>query len=65
MNLFVAMATQWRVGMSGATGLDYSALPVARSAQDPPIPDDDWPDTFDALRVLEAEALSVMNEARK
>ena len=22
------MDTQWRVGMSGATGLDYAALPV-------------------------------------
>lgn len=64
VNVFVAMSTQWRTGMSGPTGLDYSALPVVRQAQDPPIPKADWPDTFDALRVLEGEALSVMNEAR-
>lgn len=63
MNLFVAMATQWRTGFSGATGLDYTALPVVREAQQ--IPDDDWPDVFDALRVLEGEALSVMRETRK
>lgn len=65
MNLFIAMSTQWRTGFNGATGLDYAVLPVVRQAQSPPIPDDDWPDTFDALRVLEAEALSVMREARK
>lgn len=57
------MSTQWRTGFGGATGLDYTALPVVRAAQSPPIPDDDWPDVFDALRVLEGEALTVMREA--
>ncbi|MFA9949159.1 DUF1799 domain-containing protein [Dentiradicibacter hellwigii] len=28
MQVFMAMQTQWRIGMGGATGLDYSALPV-------------------------------------
>jgi hypothetical protein len=28
MRVFMAMATQWRVGMSGVIGLDYCALPV-------------------------------------
>ena len=28
VNVFIGMDTQWRVGMSGATGLDYAALPV-------------------------------------
>lgn len=26
VNVFVAMSTQWRVGIAGASGLDYSAL---------------------------------------
>ena len=26
VQLFIALATQWRVGMSGATGLDYGAV---------------------------------------
>ena len=32
MRLFIAMSTQWRTGMSGATGLDYTPLQtVAKS----------------------------------
>lgn len=26
VNLFMSMQTQWRTGMSGATGLDYSVM---------------------------------------
>lgn len=28
MRVFIAMQTQWRVGMAGATGLDYAVLPT-------------------------------------
>lgn len=28
VRVFCAMQTQWRVGMAGATGLDYAALPT-------------------------------------
>lgn len=31
--LFRAMLTQWRVGMAGLTGLDYTALPVCARLQ--------------------------------
>lgn len=62
MNVFVAMSTQWRTGMSGPTGLDYSAVPTVMRMQQ--VPRQDWPDAFDALRVLEAEALAVMNEGK-
>lgn len=59
MNALIAVSTQWRVGMSGATGLDYNVLPaVFRMLQ---IPESDWPDTFECLRILESEALKVMN----
>lgn len=60
---FDAMGTQWRVSHCGATGLDYSALPavlrllgIARAQ---------WSDVFDALRILEDEAMKVMREASK
>lgn len=64
MNALIAMSTQWRIGPSGyPTGLDYAALPaVLRLAG---IPRCAWPDTFEALRVMESEAMTVMNEDRK
>lgn len=58
VNVFIAMDTQWRTGYSGATGLDYNALPavlrltgVARKA---------WPGIFNDLRILEDAALTLM-----
>lgn len=61
VNTFTAMSTQWRTGMAGATGLDYSALPpvleltgIERAA---------WPDTFEGVRVMEIEALKMMSES--
>lgn len=60
VNAFVAMSTQWRIGMSGATGLDYNALPqvlrltgVARNR---------WSDVFEAIRTMEDAALEKMRE---
>lgn len=60
MNVFIAMSTQWRIGMNGATGLDYNVLPTVMRLQ--AIPRIDWPDTFDCVRVMEAEAMNVMSE---
>lgn len=62
VNAFIAMSTQWRIGMNGATGLDYGVIPtVLRLAS---IARPDWPDTFDALRILEDEALKVIREKK-
>lgn len=62
VNAFIAMSTQWRVGGFGATGLDYNAAPpVFRFIQ---IPEEEWPDTFDGVRTMEAEALKIMGEKR-
>jgi Phage related hypothetical protein (DUF1799). len=58
----IAMDTQWRVGPSGPTGLDYTALPFVLRMH--AVPRGDWPDTFDRVRVLEAEALSVMRKKK-
>lgn len=56
------MGTQWRVGFSGATGLDYAAVyPLLdRYADDK----DDWTLLFNDLRVLEGEALATMARNR-
>lgn len=63
VNCFIGMSTQWRVGMSGATGLDYNALPfVMRSTGVKPA---DRNDVFADLRILEDEALAVMRESQK
>lgn len=57
---FVAMSTQWRAGMGGATGLDYAAMPaVLRMTQ---VPRADWPEVFDAIRVMESVALDTMRK---
>lgn len=57
------MQTQWRVGFSGATGLDYSAAYplIDRQAPDP----SDWIALFNDLRVMESAALSAMARNRK
>lgn len=62
VNVLISMATQWRVGMSGATGLDYNVLPSVFQLVG--IPRKQWPDTFECIRVLEAEALAMMEESR-
>lgn len=60
VNVFMAMSTQWRVGVAGPVGLDYGALPavlrlagVARST---------WSDVFNGLRWLESGALAQMRD---
>ncbi|MBD1554713.1 DUF1799 domain-containing protein [Pseudomonas sp. C2L11] len=60
---FEAMSTQWRVGMGGAVGLDYNALPVVLELAG--IRKRDRSAVFDDLRVMEAEALAVMAEQRQ
>ena len=56
---FNAMATQWRVGMGGATGLDYGAIPVVLRLQG--VPRADWPALFADLRTMESAALQAMS----
>lgn len=58
-NVFIAMQTQWRAAMGGATGLDYNVLPsVFRLLS---VPKAEWRDTFECVRVMEGEAIRVMN----
>jgi len=60
--LFEAMSTQWRVGMGGAIGLDYQTLPIVAKYSE--IPDEQMPLAFTDIRVMEAEVLKKMSEAR-
>lgn len=61
VQLFILMATQWRIGMSGATGLDYAALPMLATVHDIRLTQK----RMNGLRVMESEALRVMNEKRE
>lgn len=54
------MGTQWRVGMAGAIGLDYAALPAVMALSR--IPEADQPEVFADLRVMESAALKVFGE---
>jgi len=59
VGIFVSLQTQWRTGAGGPTGLDYGVLPSVLRLQG--VPRAEWPDTFDCIRTLEAEALRVMH----
>ena len=58
LQAMLAMATQWRIGMSGATGLDYSAL---REVMDM-LEIEGRPDTFRAVQIIERAMLAVWRE---
>lgn len=53
--VFKSMATQWRVGMAGATGLDYAAMPVVMDMIG--VGRKNRPDVFESVRIMEEEAL--------
>lgn len=60
--VFAGLGTQWRVGMNGATGLDYSAVwatlnALVKSAQK-------RKKIFAQIRVMESAALELMSERR-
>ena len=57
-NLFSLMNTQWRIGMNGATGLDYSALHVVLEACNVKISKDILSD----IQTMEIAALKEMNK---
>jgi hypothetical protein len=61
IDLYAAVQTQWRVGMAGATGLDYAGVETAARLRGTPLD----PDTFDALQLCERAALAAMNERRQ
>jgi hypothetical protein len=58
VNVFIAASTQWRVGMGGATGLDYAALPAIMKFVG--IPKKRQSEVFEGIRLMERAALDEM-----
>lgn len=56
--IFSALATQWRVGASGATGLDYNVLPWVFKLHGV----EDAAACMADIRIMESEALKVMHK---
>ncbi|MDM3198496.1 DUF1799 domain-containing protein [Citrobacter freundii] len=56
--IFSALATQWRVGASGATGLDYNVLPWVFQLHGV----EDVAACLADIRIMESEALKVMHK---
>ena len=57
-SVFNSMSTQWRAGMSGATGLDYTSLPIVMDLEG--VDADDRKQVFRDVRTMEQEALKTM-----
>lgn len=60
--IFADLMTQWRDGLNGKTGIDYSAIPVVMRMHD--IAPGRHKPVFDQLRTMEIEALKIMNERK-
>jgi hypothetical protein len=60
VNLFTQVATQWRVGMGGPIGLDYNVLFRLLDMAD--LSKEDWEQSFEEVRVMEAAALEAMRQ---
>lgn len=60
VSLFIDMLTQWRVGVNGATGFDYKALPVVFKMRG--VKKKNREEVFNGLQVMERAALKVMRE---
>jgi hypothetical protein len=56
VDLYLAIETQWRVGMAGATGLDYAGVQAAMQLRG------DHPRLFDDIQIMEREFLSIMSK---
>jgi hypothetical protein len=58
VQLFGSLSTQWNVGPGGVVGLRYETFPVVRACFN--VDDEDWPDIFHDLRVMEAAAVELL-----
>lgn len=65
LQLFLSMSTQWdRAGMNGArTGLNYSRIQAVLAGR--PDIDQDYPELFARLQLLEINALNEMSQRRE
>lgn len=63
VNTFIAMSTQWRVGMNGVTGMDYNVLPNVMKLIG--VPKKLRESVFDDIRTLEDSAMETIRKAKK
>lgn len=63
MEVSVRMGSQLNVGMNGALGMRYEALPLVLDVLQ--VPAADRLDVFDGFRVIEAEIVRLVNERRQ
>ncbi len=61
--VFNSMSTQWRAGMSGATGLDYTSLPIVMDLEGVEV--DSRQKVFRDVRTMEQEALRTMADSQE
>lgn len=61
--LWLALQTQWRTGMAGATGLDYTALQATLGLMG--IKKKLWPELFQLIRAMEIATLDEWGKQRK
>ena len=62
VNVYLAMATQWRVGMNGPVGLDYGPLLGRRGVMALcGVRRRDRRDVFNGIQVMESAALDYMS----
>ena len=60
VNLFSSICTQWLVSANGAYGIDYNVMFYLIDRMR--LNDEEHAILFDDMRVIEAEALSIMNK---
>ena len=63
VRVFCAMQTQWRMGFSGPTGLDYAVLPIVVRQMHVPL--EHRRDIFMGVRVMESATLKTWGEKRR
>lgn len=63
VSVFCDMLTQWRVGPTGVTGLDYQALPVVFKIRN--VKKRDRQEIFEGLQVMERAALRTVIERQR
>jgi hypothetical protein len=63
LQLWLRVQTQWRVGMAGATGLDYHAVEATLRLS--AVPRRDWPQQFADLQGMESAWLEEAHKRRK
>lgn len=61
-NVFWRMRTQWNVGMNGATGLNYTSLPMWLRMEK--VPHKDWPEVTASVQIMEQETLRIWEQQR-